>query len=56
VRNAHRKRFNTREIHILDYLNNSQFIILQTAILSTSGTQYMIGWSIRGLFRTTYYF
>jgi len=23
-----------REIHILDYLNNSQFIILQTAILS----------------------
>jgi len=38
----HRKRFNTREIYILDYLNNSQFIILQT-ILSTSGTQYVIG-------------
>jgi len=30
--------------------------MLQTALLSTSGTQYMIGWGIRGLFKTTYYF
>jgi len=42
VRNAHKKRFNTCKIHILDYLNNSQFIILQTAILSTSDHVYTI--------------